>query len=119
MDNRDDAGWVEDRGWSQRLHAKRHQRERQRANFLDKVLRAPRSARRWFRIEDIEPDARVRSNLINQWRASIWHRDLCLEGKSQVLCLSDFSVISHIQSRLPTPLRRIPLDVRAAMQRGN
>src|SRR5262249_51611615 len=56
--------------------------------FLEKALRTPRTARRWFRIEDIEPDADACSNLIAQWRASIWHRDLCLGGKSQVLCLS-------------------------------
>jgi len=56
--------------------------------FLEKALRTPRTARRWFRIEDIEPDADAYSNLIDQWRASIWHRDLCLGGKSQVLCLS-------------------------------
>jgi hypothetical protein len=69
--------------------AKRLQRERRRARFLDKALRTPRTARRWFRIEDIEPDAHARSNLIDQWRASIWHRDLgSSEGKSQVLCLS-------------------------------
>src|SRR5215467_11533125 len=57
--------------------------------FLEKAKRTPRTARRWFRIEDIEPDAHARSKLIDQWRASIWHRDLCSsEGKSPVLCLS-------------------------------
>jgi len=85
----DDAGW-------EALHAKRQQRERRRTRFLDKASRTPRAARRWFRIEEIEPDAHARSNLIDQWRKSIWHRDprslkgdLCSsEGKSQVLCLS-------------------------------
>src|SRR5262245_47320354 len=86
MRDLDDAG-------GEHLHdfriAKRLQRERRRARFLDKALRTPRTARRWFRIEDIEPDAHARSKLIDQWRASIWHRDLCSsEGKSQVLCLS-------------------------------
>jgi len=84
----DDPGCMHDREWSQVLHAKRRQRERQRASFLEKALRTPRAARRWFRIEDIEPDARGRSSLVDQWRASIWHRDLCLEGKSQILCPS-------------------------------
>jgi hypothetical protein len=88
MRNLDDTGCMDDHEWSQGLHANRRQRERQRAIFLEKALRTPRTARRWFRIEDIEPDAHARSNLIDQWRASIWHRDLCLGGKSQVLCLS-------------------------------
>jgi len=88
MPELDDARWREDREGFHGLHAKRRQRERQRANFLEKQLRTPRTARRWFRMEDIEPDAHARSNLVYQWRASIWKRDLCLDGKSQVLCLS-------------------------------
>jgi hypothetical protein len=88
MRDPDDAEWVDDRDWSRDLDAKRGGRERRRAKFLEKALRTPRTARRWFRIDDIEPDAHVRSNLIDQWRASIWHRDLLLAGKSQVLCLS-------------------------------
>ena len=76
MRNLDHPGCLDDREWFQGLHAKRRQCERRRARFLQKTLRTPRTARRWFRIEDIEPDAYARSNLIDQWRASIWHRDL-------------------------------------------
>src|SRR5215470_11780793 len=88
MRDLDNARWSENREWSQAFHTKRQQRERQRTNFLEKALRTPRNARRWFRLEDIEPDANIRLNLINQLRASIWKRDLLLDGKSQVLCLS-------------------------------
>src|SRR5262249_38269119 len=88
MRDLDDAGRIDDCEWSQYLYAKRRPRERRRARFLEKASRTPRTARRWFTIEDIEPDAHVRSNLIDQWQASIWHRDLCLRGKSQVFCLS-------------------------------
>jgi hypothetical protein len=80
-------GDLDDLRWGD-LHAKRRPRELQRAKFLDKAERTPPTARRWFRIEDIEPNAHARSNLVHQLRASIWHRDLCLGGKSQVLCLS-------------------------------
>jgi hypothetical protein len=63
-------------------------RERRRQVFLDKFERTPRKARRWFRIEDIEPNEAVRAKLVKDWRRSISHGDLMLREKSQVLCLN-------------------------------
>ena len=78
-------------------------RERVRAAFLDKAKRTPKMGRRWFRIDEIEPDSATRAVRIDQWRASIWHRDLSYRDKSQVLCLSP-SPLSG--SRLPPDLAR-------------
>ena len=70
------------------FNASRAMRERVRVAFLDKAKRNPKMARRWFRIDEIEPDPVIRAVRIDQWRASIWHRDLMNRDKSQVLCLS-------------------------------
>jgi hypothetical protein len=67
---------------------RRRLRERMRTAFLDKAKRTSRSRRRWFRIREIEPDDIARQELIDLWRASIWSRELILNERSQVLCLS-------------------------------
>jgi hypothetical protein len=84
-------------------NATRAMRGRVRAAFLDKAKRTPKKARRWFRIDEIEPDKAARAVRVEQWRASIWHRDLMRRDKSQVLCLSP-SPLSG--SRLPPDLAR-------------
>ena len=87
MRNLDDAGCMDDREWFQGLHAKRRQRERRRALPREGVAH---TANR----EAVVSNRRYRAGcgclleFDRSMRASIWHRDLCLGGKSQVLCLS-------------------------------
>src|SRR5262249_50728155 len=82
----------------------RKQREWSRDAFLSKVARTSRSHRRWFRLDEIEPDAAKRQELLGVWRKSIYSRDLDVKGRSQVLCLTG----SPLQEgyRLPHDLAR-------------
>jgi hypothetical protein len=85
----------------------RSKRERRRQAFLDKFERTPQKARRWFRMEDIEPDEIARTELVKRWRSSIWHGDLMVGEKSQVLCLAAHHLMEENGgNRLPSSCAR-------------
>ena len=88
----------EEPGW-EHFASRRSQREQVLQHFIDKAKRTPLRARRWFRIADIAADEAKRAELRKHLRASIWHGDLMLRDKSQVLCLSASPLMEN--NRLP------------------
>ena len=94
-----------DREYFESAQYYRELRKRICAAFVEKANRTSRPHRRWFRIDEIEPDESARRELAELWRKSIYSGDLIsTQNKSQVLCFSDTPLLQGF--RFPRDLAK-------------